>query len=565
MSKYKLFLEYIIIAIWLLLLFKTDSVFSVYLFVGIIAAYCATYFSTSIDKSHIAISSLFSLMVTASNYNLYTTDTGILDIIVCILIFMLGIVPFYNISYTFPHILKKISWKSRKCSISNKMVFWLSFVIMFIIYSFIMFFCRFPGELSFDSIVQLNQSFDGHYTNHHPVFHTLLIKFIVEIGLKAFGGINAAIALYSLIQIAIISGIFSFAIMTIYQKGKNIKIAVIVWIYFLLMPYNIVYSFTMWKDIIWSSFIVLLAVSIYRTINKIGYSTFLNIVFTFISSVGICIFRNNGFYVIILTSIIWAIVLQKEKKIGILLPVVIAIIISSVLEMYVMDAYKVSKAEIVESLAIPMQQISLVVHEEAELKPNEKYRLGLILDLDRLKKEYNPYNCNYIKYNIWDKGNENQILKNKKSYLKIYLRLALRHPCLYLRAWIDQTKGYWNGGYDYWITTNNVFENDLGIRRTVYLPFLGTIFDKYCNAIFNIDLLKPLSAIGLFMWINILVLFYALKNRKKDIVLMSIPTISVAFTLVFAAPVYAEFRYIYSLFCLVPIIISLISYEEELV
>ena len=35
-----------------------------------------------------------------------------------------------------------------------------------------------------------------------------------------------------------------------------------------------------------------------------------------------------------------------------------------------------------------------------------------------------------------------------------------------IKTWIDQTKGYWNAGYEHWRWSLGIYENDLGIERT---------------------------------------------------------------------------------------------------
>lgn len=65
------------------------------------------------------------------------------------------------------------------------------------------------------------------------------------------------------------------------------------------------------------------------------------------------------------------------------------------------------------------------------------------------------------------------------DFAKLYLQLGIRYPHKYIEAWVDQTRGYWNGGYSYWIWATEVYENPLGIQKTVkchLLTMLSKIF-----------------------------------------------------------------------------------------
>ena len=49
------------------------------------------------------------------------------------------------------------------------------------------------------------------------------------------------------------------------------------------------------------------------------------------------------------------------------------------------------------------------------------------------------------------------------DFVHLYVEIGLKHPLKYLEAWVDQTKGYWNAGYEYWVWNGN-WMNDLGIQ-----------------------------------------------------------------------------------------------------
>ena len=61
----------------------------------------------------------------------------------------------------------------------------------------VLFLADYPGILTEDSISQIEQLLSGVYSNHHPYYHTQLIRLCISAGLRLFGTMNAAVAVYS--------------------------------------------------------------------------------------------------------------------------------------------------------------------------------------------------------------------------------------------------------------------------------------------------------------------------------------------------------------------------------
>ena len=150
------------------------------------------------------------------------------------------------------------------------------------------------------------------------------------------------------------------------------------------------------------------------------------------------------------------------------------------------------------------------------------------------------------------------------EYLKLYIRLGLKYPDEYIFAWADQTKGYWNGGYNYWIWNLNVAKNDLGIERKTICPFLKNLNEQYLSLFKGKNIFTLFVSIGFNTWLLILLLIYNILERKQQFIL-TIPILFITGTLLIATPVYSEFRYIYALFICLPflIIINLKGEKEE--
>ncbi|MBQ8079681.1 MAG: hypothetical protein IJ236_06985, partial [Oscillospiraceae bacterium] len=59
--------------------------------------------------------------------------------------------------------------------------------------------------------------------------------------------------------------------------------------------------------------------------------------------------------------------------------------------------------------------------------------------------------------------------------------------------------------------------------------------------------------VGSTVWIFFILLFAETRKRRKDKILVFLPVLAIWGTLLIATPVYSDFRYIYSLFCTLPL------------
>lgn len=68
--------------------------------------------------------------------------------------------------------------KRKSCRNKNRLliIFLIPFLTLSILYIILLFACKYPGNLTPDSISQISQLMTGNYSNHHPFYHTMIIK-----------------------------------------------------------------------------------------------------------------------------------------------------------------------------------------------------------------------------------------------------------------------------------------------------------------------------------------------------------------------------------------------------
>lgn len=68
-------------------------------------------------------------------------------------------------------------------------------------------------------------------------------------------------------------------------------------------------------------------------------------------------------------------------------------------------------------------------------------------ETERIKENYCAWKSDAVKGIV--RPNEKIIVDNKLEYLKLWMRIGIKNPYCYLKAYIEQTKGYWYHKVDY--------------------------------------------------------------------------------------------------------------------
>lgn len=445
-------------------------------------------------------------------------------------------------------------------------VFVVVLVTVFLVDFVILMLCKYPGNLVTDSFAQIYQATgDFEYGNHHPFYHTLVIKLLLDMGMSVFGGYNAAVAVYSTFQILFMAACFAYGIMFLYELSVPRWILIVATGFYALAPYHIMYSFTMTKDVMFGGFILISAIALFRSFTNMGKPA-ANLTVTVISGIGICLFRSNGFFVYILWTAVVLFVFRRMFGTGpgkvikkTLLCMAGVLVVSFILKHPVLTALDVSQTDFVEALSVPLQQIGRTVVEHDDLSEEENELLSQVLSVDKIRESYYRTTSDPLKERIREEGNGKYITSHKLDYLMLYLKIGLKHPGSYFTGWIDETCGFWNGGYRDWHWYDwvraKIYDNRYDIRRTVRNDKLNDLVNEYLWLFEEIPFLQLSLCLGLHMWIDFVMLYIALLRRDKEGAAITLPIIFILFSLMIAAPDSTTFRYVYSTFCLLPVMV----------
>lgn len=568
-NKLSVIFQALLIYTWLTVLSPlsvTDTYYSVYLLCGALGLMCLydNYKSRRCCDSKKQwilwlFSGWFSLAVVFANFALFEPLSVLQNLFDGLCCFAGGLcVGKAVLTYLLDRLPFAIGYPARNRA---GRVFLLVFGIITLIDLMYLFFGIYPGILTTDSVTTIRQLMgDEAYNNTMPFWHTLTVQPFVKLGLAVFGNMNAAVACFHVAQILFMAGCFAFVIMTLYQIGAPLWFVVGAFCVYAFQPHNIVYAVTLWKDIPFAGATALFITSLYRLLKDVGnkkenYAVFL------LGALGFSLWRTNGWYAFLVTVMVMVFLLgRKNKRLLILMTAVL--MLCWVLLNPVLALLGVSETNLVEAFAVPMQQVARVIWEGRELTPEEAGLLGEIFWLDKIPQLYDPLTVDPIKFETFRYDQVEHIRANAGEYLGLYLSLGLKYPGDYLKAWIEETKGYWNGGYFFWIYTLQMGSNPYGIETAVEPNLIGRLFAAMFRYLEKPAFLQILTSIGLHVWalvsctlVNIL--------KKKEEFLLSIPLLVLIFGLWLGTPVYSEFRYAYPMFVSMPLILAVTLFAPD--
>ena len=533
------------------------------------------------------VSTLFSLfMLIGDTFNKTNSFKLMFD---NIYIFLLTIIRFSGYFILFSVLINKlfefkinIKLKNKYLDfVFNKYPFISSFIIMFICWlPYIISF--YPAILSPDPSNQIKQFFGirTHYnesvimldenvliTNHHPVFHTVILGGCVKIG-RMLGSDNLGLFIYSIIQITILISTLALTIKYMKKLNTPIWLRLCILLIYSLVPVFPLYSISAVKDVIFGCLIILYIIFIFDLIKSQNLSI-KKCIYIGLLILGIMLFRNNGYHVILLSSP-FIILSNRKYLIKLLCLFLIPILIYKGYTDVLLPKLHITEGSIREMLSIPLQQTARYVkYHENELTQNDKEIIDKILDISDLKDRYDPTFADNVK-NKFNKYTTNEDLK---KYFNVWFKGLIKHPITYTEATINNTFGYFYPNTYRWYIYYNYDSRlkDCGFDYHYNnLDNLRNILSSYGVLFPYIPILGLIVNIGFNTWLIILIFSFIIKLKKYKYLNYLIPSIILILVCI-ASPVNTYFRYALPNVFAMPIIICMylnirkeVVYEKEI-
>ncbi len=548
----------------------TDTYYSVYLLCAVFGLFALVHNSVS-EGEHLSVSDgkvrkicaflsvAFSAAVILANYGLFEPLNVLQNLLNVFFAFSGGICIAYPILMWMVRNLP-LRIKPGKRHRAGRLFLFVFLSVSLIDLLFLLFAC-YPGVLTTDSFSTMAQIMgDYPYNNIMPFWHTVTVEVFVDLGLALFGDINAAVALFHGAQILFMALCFAFALMTLYQLGIPRAVLAAVYLVYAVMPYNIVYSVTLWKDIPFAGAALLFITAFYRLLKGFGNSK-INYALLVFGGVGFSLWRTNGWYAFLATVLVLWLLLHRSHR-RLVMAMLAILIVCWILINPVLTVLDVEETNFVEAFAVPMQQIARVVAQGRSLTAEETAMLSEIFWIDKMAALYDPLTVDPIKFETFRYDKAGYIMEHFTEYLSLYLRIGARYPSDYLKAWIDETKGYWNGGYFFWTYTLKLGENQYGIFQSGADNIVARLYAALFRYIEKPEILQFVISIGLYVWALVSCCAVNVMKKREEF-LLTIPLLVLIAGLWLGTPVYSEFRYAYPLILCMPVILCVTCYGAD--
>ena len=459
------------------------------------------------------------------------------------------------------------------------LICWLPYVIIF-----------YPGVLMQDSTIQIKQFFgleipegssnnsvnlideNVKITNHHPVLHTVILGSCVKIR-KMLGNDNLGIFLYTIIQVVLLASALAYIIKFMKELKTNNYIRIFALLIFCFIPVFPFYAVEITKDVPFASLMIFYTIELYKIIKeyadkKLSKKRVVLIIFI---SLMVCLLRNNGIYVILL-SLPFAAISNKINRKNILFATLIVFVLYESFIKLLLPALKISNTGVREMLSVPFQQTARYVKEYGnEVTDEEREIIDKVLGYDTLASRYVPERSDAVK----DEYNKDATSEDLKNYFKVWFRQFFKHPNVYVEAFLNNYYGYFylEGDIEKY-TTGFIVNCDDDLTKTG--KFNYSYNDKFkgernaVKHILNISKKMPViywcTNIGLNTWILLIMLGYLIYKKKYKFIVFLLPSL-VTLLVCCVSPVNAYFRYelpnIFAMPLIISIFIDIIKDKEE--
>lgn len=420
----------------------------------------------------------------------------------------------------------------------------------------------YPGFFVYDAQDEYMQVATRHFTTHHPLFHVLMLGGIIHLIYKLTGSYNMGIACYTLLQMLVLSGIFSYGILVLKKKGVSFWLRVTSILYFGFFPVIVMFSLCSAKDGLFTGMLLLLFLFLNdlcqdpelfwhnekKQLGLIG------------SAIGMMLLRHNGMYAYLALCVVFIVVMkQYRRQIGILMiAAVFGYGVISAGMTFFLHAYDEENQEI---LTVPIQQMARVYNSEKNnLDQEDLETLYEILPAHVLRM-YTPKVSDSVKIHF----NNEAFAKNPVKYLTLWGKWGLQHPFTYLNAWFMTSYGFWypdtvidvyrgNSVFTFTYEDSSYFGYEVeepGIRYS-RLPWLNEWYRKMSLEITQqkIPVVSMLFSPGFMFWVMVFVMGYLWYEKRYDRLLPYLLPLLVWLTVILG-PTYLV-RYVLFLWFLLP-------------
>lgn len=425
----------------------------------------------------------------------------------------------------------------------------------------------FPGVFSYDAPHQLWQfiSPEGVIANNQPVVSSLCLTAIMSFGKLIFGSWEGGLAFYLILQIVLFALTFSY-VLTEYVYPYSRTAFFISTVLLGLYPSNQLFLVNAAKDVIYSLFVlwtILLLTGIIRGLldEKERTVSFIKYVLLFIAMLLTVLWRHNTVYSLILLCPFLLLIYKKKSASLIVACSAVVIVYYSVIKI-VYPIAGIEGSSVVESLAIPEQQLVRTYIEKKDSLSAEEIDFIEQLMPEGFENAYDPCNSD----NIRPRMHVDYLEKiGMTEFLVNWIKIGIKNPKQYIKAFLYNTKGYWypyhtftRVGSDRYIEyDNSTYRARIDVKRfmlgTPMSDFYYRLSDE--NILGNYRIIGWLFSIAFGFWMFVILFGYVLYRKAKGMYAAYIFLGGILLTLLLGPLALMRYIYPYTV-CMVYLIFS---------
>ena len=398
-------------------------------------------------------------------------------------------------------------------------------------------------------------------TNHHPVTHTMLLGGCLKLG-TMIGNDNLGLFFYSIIQISVLASVLAFSIYYMQKMGLKTKYLIGVLLIYALVPMFPLYAMSGVKDVLFGAFIFLYFIFLHNLVKTKceGYKWW-NYLLIIILLILICLFRNNGIHVLIL-SLPFTLIIARKKWKQLLTVMVCVFGFYGVFDKVILPYYKITPGSIREVLSVPFQQTArLAKYHGNEFTEEEIAVIDKILGYDDLAERYDPELADPVK----NEFNKYATDEDLKEYFKVWFNGLIKHPGTYIEATMNNVYGFFypekTKWYVYYKFDDRITENGFDYHYNS-LETSRNILSEYAVAFPYIPGIGLISNIGFNVWIIFTLFAYAIYKKLYKNILILAPALILILVCV-VGPANTYFRYALPFIFAMPFIIGVFLEKRE--
>lgn len=386
----------------------------------------------------------------------------------------------------------------------------------------------YPGVLSFDSVNQWAQLSQFNFSNWHPAYHTILMWFITRIWYSP-----AAVALFQILVFSIVVG---YGLST-FRKELDIPYAllVVVGIIISVVPLNGIMIITLWKDALYSIFILLLTIYVLRIIHTEGswIASGHNWIYFGLTIANISLLRHNGFPIAF--GALFACMLFRGYRKYFVKSLAVSLLFIIVVVGPVYKIFKVDRSSDQSLGVIFVHPIAAQINAGTELTKNQERFLNEIFPLKQVW-DYSCYDATILFY----KGVNFQPVQQHPFFTaKTFIILTVENPKVTIDHFICLSSFIWqlqqpNNVYLETILTSNITLNDYpdwkiyenAVTQNSKMPILRDFIVKVMENALLIDPDRIFWRPAIYLYLfTLLVMTTVFKSGNRLVSILLVPVL----------------------------------------